>query len=113
MPQPPHLLAEARKRGMVAADAIEGIMPTHFLAELAMLLRHRLVAVLLTPLRNTCEGGPELLALGLALYRPTSAPGAPPVMGEAEEVEGLRLSSLFQGWRKSTIRVFSGCIVSP
>src|SRR3990172_9442594 len=95
VPQAPGLMAEARERGKIATDAVVGIMPTHFLTQLAVLLRHRLMAVFFAPLRNVREGGAELLSLGLALNRIASAPRLLPVMGEAEEVEGLRLVVAF------------------
>jgi len=44
------------------------------------------------PLPDFYEGCAELLALGFALHRLASDPRLRPVVGEAEEVEGLRFS---------------------
>src|SRR5690606_34054335 len=97
MPQPRRLVSEVRERAVISAYTIVGIMPAYFLTQLAVLVRHWLMTVLFAPISDYRESCTELLSLGLALDRVPSAPRLPPVMGEAEEVEGLRLVFAFPG----------------
>ena len=78
---------------MITAQAIVAIMPAYFGTQQMMLFRHWFMTIPFAPIPDGREGRAELLALGLAFYRKPSPQGLPPIVGEAQEVEGLRLVS--------------------
>jgi hypothetical protein len=60
-----------------------------FTAQLFDLLPHRFVAVLPAPLANPFESSREPFPHRFAPNDPFASPALPPIMGEAQKVEGL------------------------
>ena len=92
VPPPLRGVTEVAQRATVAAYAIVGVVPAYPITQLPVLALHRFVAMPFAPLPDFHEGGAELLALGFALHGVASVPRLRPVVGEAEEVEGLRFA---------------------
>src|SRR3990170_2258910 len=70
-------------------------MPAHLRTEFLVLFWQRFMSMLLAPSLDSLERGAKLLRPCLAGDCITSAPSLLPVMGEAQEVEGLRFVPAF------------------
>lgn len=92
-PQLRHLPPQLVELAIIAGDSVVGIVPAQLLVEFALLLLQRQVTVFPSPFFD-CPQRPSLPPSGsFLLHHLIAAARFSPVMGEAKEVECLRLSS--------------------
>ena len=90
LPNFSHLVNETPEGLRVPGNPVVPVVPSKRLAEVLVLLSERLVTEHATPFRHSLERPRESALGGGSLDDPRAFAALPPVMVEAEEVEGLR-----------------------
>ena len=93
MPDEQHLVPNTGNRTAVTNDSVIRIVSLQLLTELSVLFVNGLMPVFPTPERHCPKRSTLPAAGGFAHYEPLSFARSAPVVGEAKEIKGARLSA--------------------
>lgn len=88
---------ETRETRAISNHSVIAIVSEQLLAQLRVLPFQRTMPVLFAPLMDPFQAKSQLLRSSLLLNRKSPVTSLPPIVSEAEKVEGLRLSSATPG----------------